>query len=133
MNLRQWARATHRVLSEQREEGGAALSGDVVEQVLRVSIGTLIDTLVDGTELRIDALGRLWIEEKAARRVVSNLAGTRRVYGVGSRRVVRFRASRGLATRVNNRLVDREPELGLERGLEVEEPIRRSRGWEAEE
>ncbi len=95
MNLREWARTTHRALSEQREEGGAALSGDVVEYVLRAGIiSTLIDTLVDGGELRLDALGRLWIEEKAARWVVSNLAGRRRVYEVRCQRVVRFRASR---------------------------------------
>ncbi len=75
MNLREWARETHRALSEQREEGGTSLSGELVKQALRASISTLVDALVDGGELRIDALGRLWIEEKAARRVVSNLAG----------------------------------------------------------
>ncbi len=68
MNLREWARATHRVLSEQREEGGAALSGDVVKLVLWAAVSTLVDALAAGDELRIDALGRLWIEEKAARR-----------------------------------------------------------------
>jgi nucleoid DNA-binding protein len=103
MNLREWARATHRVLSEQREDGGAALSGDVVEQVMRAAISTLVDALIDGGELHVDALGRLWIEEKSARRVVSNLAGQRRVYGVGNRRVVRFRASKGLVDRLNSR------------------------------
>lgn len=103
MNLREWARATHRVLSEQREEGCAALSGDVVEQVLRAAISTLIDALVHGDELRIDALGRLWVEEKAARQVVSNLARKRRVYRVEDRRVVRFRASRELVDRLNSK------------------------------
>lgn len=111
MNLREWARATHRVLLEQREEGGAALSGDVVEQVMRASISTLIDALVDGGELRIDALGRLWVEEKAARRVVSNLAGQRRVYTVGDRRLVRFRVSRRLVARLNDRQVGRSQSL----------------------
>lgn len=103
MNLREWARITHRVLSEQREEGGAALSGDLVELILRAAINTLIDALVDGGDLRIDALGRLWSEEKAPRRVVSNLAGKRRVYGVRARRMVRFRASRGLVAQLNSR------------------------------
>jgi nucleoid DNA-binding protein len=119
MNLREWARATHKVLSEQREEGGAALSGDVVEQVLRIAISTLIDALADGSDLRIDALGRLWVEEKAARRVVSNLAGKRRVYAVGDRRIVRFRAARGLVARLNGQSLAEEPEFVRERELGV--------------
>lgn len=103
MNLREWARATHRALSEQREEGGAALSGDLVEQVLRMAISTLVDELAGDGELRIDVLGRLWVEDKTARRVVGNLAGRRRVYMVRDRRVVRFRASKGLVVVVNGR------------------------------
>lgn len=110
MNLREWARATHRALAEQREEGSAALSGDVVEQVMRAAISTLIDGLVNGSELRIDALGRLWVEEKAARRVASNLSGKRRAYMVGERRVMRFRASGRLMTRLNSRSVREMPE-----------------------
>lgn len=82
-------------------QDSAALSGDVVEQVMRVAIGTLVDALVDGGELRIDALGRLWVEEKVARRAVSNLAGQRLVYAVGNRKVVRFRASTRLVVAVN--------------------------------
>lgn len=117
MNLREWARATHRALAEQRDEGGAALSSDVVEQVLRVAINTLIDALVDGGELRIDALGRLWVEGKAARRVVSNLARKRRVYAVGHRKVVRFRASKGLVARLNNQASYEEPKLAQSDGF----------------
>lgn len=109
MNLREWARATHRALSEQREEGATALSGDVVEQVMRAAINTLVDALVDGGELRIDALGRLWVEKKVARRVVSNLAGKRRVYSVGDRRAVRFRASTRLVVTLNSQTAGREP------------------------
>lgn len=110
MNLREWARVTHRALTEQREEGGATLSGDVVEQVLRAAISTLIDVLADGDELRIDALGRLWVEEKAARRVVSNLVGQRRIYAVGYRRVVRFRASKRAVAAVNSPRIEERPE-----------------------
>lgn len=127
MNLREWARATHRALSKQREEGGAALSGDLVELVLRAGISTLVDTLVDDGELRIDALGRLWIEEKAARRVVSNLSGKRRAYAVERRRMVRFRASRGLVAAVNYRRIGEEPEFMRERTLETS---KKSRGRE---
>lgn len=130
MNLREWARATHRVLSEHWEEGGTVLSGDIVEQVLRAAIKTLIDALVDGGELRIDALGRLWVEERAAQRITSNLVGQQRVYTIKSRRVVRFRASRRLAGKVNDRRTGDEPELVRERALEVAKDPRESRGRE---
>lgn len=127
MNLREWARATHRVLSEQREDGGMALSGDIVEQVMRAAISTLVNVLIDGGELRIDALGRLWVEERAARRLVSNLAGRQRMYAVGDRKMVRFRASARLVARLNGQLPGEGPELLRERALEMS---KNSRGQE---
>lgn len=97
MNLRQWAKATHHALMEHRVQGSNSLTPAQVERTLQMGISTLINALVEGDELRLDGFGRLWVEEKPARRLVGNLPGQQRTYKVKARKVVRFRASSQLA------------------------------------
>ena len=103
MNLREWARATHRALANQSaDERHRDLSAAQVEQVMRASILTLAEALASGEQLRIDELGQIWAEERPSREVVSNLASTRRAYRIKHRRTVRFRPSKRLAVYINN-------------------------------
>lgn len=102
MNLRQWARATQRVLaSHAANERQKNLSISDVEWVLRVSISTLADTLADQGDLTLDDLGRLWIEEKQSYIVVSNLQGEARRIKVPRKRLILFRASARLLRNLN--------------------------------
>ncbi len=101
MNLREWARATHWALVNQpADERRQDFSIADVECVLRTSVTTLIDTLVAGDNLRLDELGRLWVEERRPHFIVSNLSGRPRKYQLSSRRVVRFSASSRLQKRL---------------------------------
>ncbi len=103
MNLRQWARATHRALREQPvDKRHKQLSAADVERVLRMSMTTLINALVAGGDLRIDDLGRLWVEAKPHRRIVSNLSDRSQVFTIQDRRMVRFRPSSRLGTLLNS-------------------------------
>lgn len=105
MNLREWARATHRALNRlPAAERQDYLTHAQVEKVLRMAIAALIDSLSRGGELRIDALGRMWVEEKPPRRVVSNLAGEPREHKLPERKAVRFRASSRLAKQLDTGL-----------------------------
>lgn len=99
MNLREWARVTHRALANQPpDERQKELSAANVERVLRMSITTLINALIAGDDLRIDELGRLWAESKPPRRTVSNLPGRSQSFTTQDRRRVRFRPSSRLGT-----------------------------------
>ncbi len=60
-----------------------------------------INALVEGDEPRLGGLGRMWVEEKPARRLAGNLPGQQRAYQVKARKVVRFRASSGLLSMLN--------------------------------
>ncbi len=93
MNLRQWARATHRALKEQPPEDRSALTAAQVEEVMRMSIDVLMEKLITGEGLRINDLGRFWVEEKPPSVIVSNLGSQPQAYQTEKRKVVRFRAS----------------------------------------
>jgi nucleoid DNA-binding protein len=103
MNLRQWARRTRSALNDRpAAERPYAYSAAQVEDVLRMAVDVLIDLLAEGEELRIDALGRLWVEAKTARRLVSNLGSASLEYTLSDRRVVRFRPSSRLRAWLNS-------------------------------
>ncbi len=101
MKRRDWAQATYRALRERpAAERARHLSLAEVEDVLQMGLQALIEALADGDELRLNDLGRLWVEELPPRQVVSGLSGARRAYTLDARRVVRFRASRRLRARL---------------------------------
>ncbi len=98
MKLREWARATHRALrARPASDRPQRLSQAQVEDVLQVGVRTLIEHLAAGEALRLDDLGRLWVEDLPPQRVVSNLPGAPRTYTLAARRVVRFRPSTRLS------------------------------------
>src|SRR5690349_11183871 len=102
MNLREWARATYRILSDQSaDERQHDISMATVERILRSSILALIEALVLGDEFRSDELGRIWVENKPPFEVISNLAGRSQKYRLDSRKRVRFRASTKLVNVIN--------------------------------
>ena len=101
MNLREWARMTQRALREQPPEQRSDLSIDQVEQVLRMSITTLVDALVDGQDLRIVQLGQIRVEERSPRKIAGNLSGKLRLYRIGAKKIVRLKASDWLINRLN--------------------------------
>jgi nucleoid DNA-binding protein len=103
MNLREWARATHQALDDQPAEFRLKhFSMEDVEAILRMSTNVLVAKLDQGEELRLNNLGRLWVEEKQPRRVVSNLTGDAQAFKVRQRRTARFRASVELFHKLNS-------------------------------
>jgi len=102
MNLREWVKATHRVLASQPAENRQKdfLNSDV-DMVIRQSIGVLIKSLQAGNDLYLDDLGRLWVEQREPRKVVNNLSGRSKTHMLAKRRVVRFRASARLVRHLN--------------------------------
>src|SRR5689334_17289122 len=102
MNLREWARETHRAISNQPAElYQRHLSTTDIERVLRMSIDVLATALSEGRDLRIDNLGRLWVETKAARIVANNLEGKPHRIKLQGRPSIRYRPSTKLLSRVN--------------------------------
>ena len=101
MNLRQWARATHRALKEQPPEDRSALTAAQVEAVLRMSIAVLVEILGTGEGLRINDLGMFWVEDKPPTVVVSNLGDRPKPYQIEGRKGVRFRASSRILSELN--------------------------------
>ena len=108
MNLREWARMTQRALREQPPEDRFDISIDQVEQVLRISITTLVQALVDGQELRTVQLGHIWVEERPPRKIAGNLGEKSKVYKIGPRRAIRLRASDWLVARLNSSQTKRD-------------------------
>ena len=102
MNLREWARRTQRALREQPPEQRSDLSIDQVEQVLRMSITTLADALANGQELCVIQLGQIRVEERPPRKIVGNLRGKSRLYRIGPRKTVHFKASASLIDKLNS-------------------------------
>ena len=103
MNLRQWARATHKKITD--EPAGLRhkdLSTTDVEMILRQSIQVLTESLSCGADLRLRDLGRLWVEEKAPRQMVSNLPNHIRQYDLEERRLLRFQVSAKLSTAIRS-------------------------------
>lgn len=102
MNLREWARATHmRVASRPVEFHHKTFSRSDIEMILRQSINALVESLQEGSDLRLDDLGRLWVEHKEPVTFTSNLTGSGKRYKLNRRRAVRFRASAGLISYLN--------------------------------
>lgn len=102
MNLREWARATHRALASQpAETRHKEFSAADVEQILRMGVTTLVEALVTDDDLRMEDLGRLWCETRSPRRGVSNLLSQPQAYNIQSRKMVRFRVSSRLQARIN--------------------------------
>jgi nucleoid DNA-binding protein len=102
MNLREWARATHRAyINQPAEMRPKDFSMAQVEMILRQSIDVLVDRLASGESLRTDSLGQLSVEDKPSRQVISHLAGQSRKYRVRRRRVLRLRPSAKLTARLN--------------------------------
>jgi nucleoid DNA-binding protein len=102
MNLREWVKATHRVLASQPAENRQKdfLIAEV-DMILRQSISVLIESLQTGDDLRLDDLGRLWVEQRDPRKVANNLKGQGKSHRLARRSVVRFRASTRLLTHLN--------------------------------
>ena len=107
MNLREWARMTQRALREQSPEERFDLSIEQVEQVLRMSITTLANALVDGKDLRIVQLGQIRVEERPPRKIAGNLKGKSKFYKIGARKTIRLRASNWLIDKLNDSLTRR--------------------------
>ena len=101
MNLRQWARATHRAFKELPPEERSHLTAAQVEEVMRMSFHVLIEKLSTGEELRINDFGRFWVEEKPPSVIVSNLGSQPQAYQTDRRKVVRFRASSCILSELN--------------------------------
>jgi len=94
MNFREWARVTHKALKERPvEERQRDFTAAEVETVMRASIETLVDALVEGDDLYVRSLGRLYVKERLARRVVSNLSSEDRVIHIGNRKAVELTSS----------------------------------------
>ena len=92
MNLRQWARATHKKISGQPAElHHKQFSMTDVEMVLRQCIQVLTESLSCGDDLRLRDLGRLWVEEKPPSHVVSNLPDQKKRYDLEERKSCDFR------------------------------------------
>lgn len=94
MKMREWVRATYLALKARpAAERTHHFTQAQVDDVMQMSIQTLIEALAAGEELRLNDLGRIWVEELPSRRVVSNLKNTPERYKLDARKVVRFRAS----------------------------------------
>ena len=101
MNLREWARITHRALREQAPEECSDLSLDQVEQVLRMSVVTLADALANDEDLCIAQLGRIWAEVRPPREFTGNLGREPKVYKITARKTVRLKPSAWLVNKLN--------------------------------
>jgi nucleoid DNA-binding protein len=102
MNLQKWAKSTHLAIAKlPRGKRQNNLSARTIERVLQISIMILVAKLVAGESVRIDELGRFWVEEEKPRTYVSNLRGKKRIISLQSRRVLRFRASAYFLRRLN--------------------------------
>ena len=102
MKTREWARATYQNLKDRSAaDRSHHYTMEQVEEVLEMSILTLVDALADGDELHSLALGRLWVEEKSGRMVVSNLPGQAGIFSTTDCRIVRFKSSSRLLNRLN--------------------------------
>lgn len=94
MNLRGWARRTHAALNSRSPvDRDRRYTQAEVEEVLRMAFDELRDALEEGDDLSIRKLGRLWMDTRPPRRVVSHLNGEVREYQVGERRRIRFQQS----------------------------------------
>lgn len=101
MNLREWARATHRTLNSQSAENRVVSpTATQVEQIIRASISTLIEALIAGDQLRIDNLGQLSLETRAPRQIVNNLKN-RQEHLLPRRYTIRYRPSKRLIRYIN--------------------------------
>jgi nucleoid DNA-binding protein len=102
MNLREWARATHRALADRPEdERQKEFTMTDVEWILRESLTTLTNILVAGEDLRVADLGCLWVEDRPGKNIASNLPDRAKTYRLPTRRVVRFRSSKKLKARLS--------------------------------
>jgi nucleoid DNA-binding protein len=102
MNLREWARVTHQTLDNQPAEFRPKdFSTADIEMILRMGIRVLVISLDQGGDLRLNALGRLWVEEMQPRHVISNLNGKAREFKTRHRRKIRFQASSRLLDQLN--------------------------------
>ena len=103
MKTREWARATYQNLKDRSAaDRSHHYTMEQVEEVLEMSILTLVDALADGDELHSLALGRLWVEERPVRTVVSNLPSVSQSFTLFPARTVHFKASRRLRNRLNS-------------------------------
>ena len=103
MNFREWARSTHQALANRpAEDRGEHLTHAQVETIMRMAVSTLVEALASGDELQVDTLGCLWVENRGARRLVSNLMSQQTEIYVPAGRVVRFRPSKSLKSALNS-------------------------------
>jgi nucleoid DNA-binding protein len=119
MKMREWVRATYLALKERpAAERTHHFTQAQVESVMQMGIQTLIEALIAGDELRLNDLGRMWVEDIPARQVVSNLSHEPHKYSLNARRMARFRASSRLASKLNqdadDHAAERETHLGIE-------------------
>ena len=102
MKMREWVRDTYLALKQRpAEERMHHFTQAQVEDVMQMSIQKLIEALAAGEELRLNNLGRIWVEELPSRQVVSNLNHAPERYKLNARNVVRFRASSRLTSLLN--------------------------------
>ena len=107
MHFTEWIRRIHAALQElPAAERPAYLTLAQVEAVMRSSLAVLTAALEAGEDLRLHALGRLWVEVKPPQEKVNNLGGRSAGYTLPARRVIRFRASKRLV-----KLLDRKDSI----------------------
>jgi len=102
MKFKEWVKATHQALASGTPENRQRqFSQAEVSIVLRQSLSVLAQSLQSGGDLRLNDIGRLWVEQKAPRKVANNLTGQGTSHRLAERKVVRFRASTRLLTHLN--------------------------------
>ena len=104
MNLREWARATHKMRSDPSCDSQARyFSITEIEQILRLGIDALTMSLNAGEDLRVDAFGHIWVDQKQSYTVVSNLGGKSQKIRIKNRKTIHFKASQQLLAQLNQR------------------------------
>ncbi len=102
MKFKEWVKATHQALANGTPENRQRqISQAEVDRVLRQSMSVLAQSLQSGNDLRLNDIGRLWVEQRDPRNVVNNLTGQGSSHRIAQRKVVRFRASTKLLTHLN--------------------------------
>lgn len=97
MDFEGWKSATWRLLEARAPtEADRDYTHSEVRNVMEAAMQALYDELANGGELTLSDFGRLYVNIRNARRVISNLDSEPKVYEVASRKVICFRPSRVL-------------------------------------
>lgn len=102
MNFEGWEKATWRLLENRSPEvADRDYTHAEVRTVMEAALQTLIAELLEGGDLTVSNLGRLYVKEKSARQMVSNLGDEPCIYDLAARRGVSFRPSKALVDLLN--------------------------------